>query len=188
MADSYTIGLTASDADLQGIRQLQWANLKERIPREEALQEGFTTAVYSLDFLREMHAHHPSVIAKAGGEVIGYALVTLPAVRSGHPLLEDLFAKMDMITIRGRMLREAGYVVVGQLCVDKRYRGLGLVPAMYGRFRDCLSDRYEFCAADVDRENTRSLRAHIKTGFEIVDSLTYGGALWDMLVWDWRRL
>lgn len=185
MVVSYTIGLSVSDADLEGIRRLQQANLKDRISPEEALREGFTTAVYSLDFLRKMHAQHPAIIATAAGEVVGYALVAMPAVRHGHPLLEDLFGKMDKIVFRGKQLREAGYVVVGQLCVDKRYRGIGLVPAIYDYFRECLSDRFEFCAADVDRENIRSLRSHLNMGFEVVDTLNYGGALWDMIVWDW---
>ena len=180
------IGLTETVADLEGILQLQHENLKTGLTPEEARREGFTTAVYTLDYLREMHRLHPSVVARSGDRVVGYALVTLPDLRHGHPLLEDLFRQLDRVRFRGRLLSEAGYVVVGQLCVGKAYRGMGLAQGMYGRFRECLSDRYAFCACDVDRENPRSLKAHLRTGFEVVDTLAYGGALWDMLVWDWR--
>lgn len=187
MPEDVWIGLAETYADIEGIRLLQHENLKSRIPREEALREGFTTAVYSTEFLREMHAWHPSVVARSEGRVVGYALVTLPELRDGHPLLNDLFSKLDEVCFRGRRLKDAGYVVVGQLCVGKGYRGMGLVQAMYGHFRDSLSERFEYCACDVDRENPRSLKAHIRSGFEVVDTLEYGGALWDMLVWDWRR-
>jgi len=180
------IGLTETTADLEGILRLQHENLKMGLTHAEACREGFTTAVYTLDYLRDMHRLHPSVVARSGDRVVGYALVTLPDLRHGHPLLEDLFRQLDRVRFRGRNLSEAGYVVVGQLCVAKAYRGKGLVQAMYGRFSACLSDRFAFCACDVDRENPRSLRAHLRTGFEVVDTLAYGGALWDMLVWDWR--
>lgn len=186
MPGDLRIGWTDSVADLEGIRLLQQQNLKALLPREEALREGFTTAVYTQDFLQEMHGIHPSVVARSEGRVVGYALVTFPELRHGHPLLEDLFGKLDAVRFRGRLLREAGYVVVGQLCVGKDFRGMGLVQAMYGLFREGLSDRFAYCACDVDRENPRSLKAHTRTGFEVVDTLAYGGALWDMLVWDWR--
>lgn len=186
MSEDVWTGFAAADADLEGIRLLQQENLRGRIPEEEALREGFTTAVYTLDFLREMHACHPSVVAKADGRVVGYALVTFPELRDGHPLLNDLFGKLDTIRFRGRLLREAGYVVVGQLCVARGYRGIGLVQAMYALFRERLSGCFAYCACDVDRENPRSLKAHRRTGFEVVDTLAYGGAMWDVLVWDWR--
>lgn len=186
MADGLYTGWTESMVDLEGIHELQRQNLRHHLPAEEALREGFTTAVYSVDFLREMHGAHPSVVARSGGRVVGYALVTLPGLRQGHPLLADLFGRLDAVRFRGRLLRDAGYVVVGQLCVGKGYRGRGLVQAMYGLFREGLSGRFEYCACDVDRENPRSLRVHARTGFEVVDTLEYGGALWDMMVWDWR--
>jgi hypothetical protein len=188
MTEDLRIGWTCSVADLEGIRLLQQQNLKHLLPREEALREGFTTAVYTLEFLQEMHWVHPSVVARSDGRVVGYALVTFPELRHGHPLLEDLFGKLDAVRFRGGLLRDASYVVVGQLCVGKGYRGRGLVQAMYGFFREGLWDRFEYCACDVDRENPRSLKAHIRTGFEVVDTLEYGGALWDVMVWDWRGL
>ena len=187
MPKDLRIGWTDSVADLEGIRLLQQQNLKHLLPREEALREGFTTAVYTLDFLQEMHGLHPSVVARSEGQVVGYALVAFPELRHGHPLLDDLFGKLDAIRFGGRLLCNSHYVVVGQLCVGKDFRGMGLVQAMYGLFREGLSDRFEYCACDVDRENQRSLKAHLRTGFEVVDALEYGGALWDVMVWDWRR-
>ena len=78
-------------------------------------------------------------------------------------------------------------MVVGQLCVAKPYRGLGLVQKLYGHFRDCYADQFEYLITDVAQANTRSLKAHLKTGFQIIDTLTYGGIGWDIVLWDWRK-
>ena len=32
----------------------------------------------------------------------------------------------------------------------------------------------------------RSLKAHLKSSFEVVGSLEYGGAEWDLVLWDWK--
>jgi hypothetical protein len=31
------------------------------------------------------------------------------------------------------------------------------------------------------------LKAHIKTGFQVIHSIGYGGLEWDVVLWDWRK-
>jgi GNAT superfamily N-acetyltransferase len=181
------IKLVESEEELQGIRDLQEANLSTNLSREEAATEGFVTAAYTLDFLRTMHRAHPSVIAKDGDRVVGYALVATQAVRAQHKLLAGLFDEIDAIIYQGRPLSERNYVVVGQLCVGKGYRAMGLARAMYECYRDALRDTYDSCLTDVVQSNIRSLRAHEKTGFVVVGTLEYGGVGWDVVMWDWER-
>lgn len=171
--------------ELAGIQQLQQVNLKKKLDPGEATSEGFVTAEYSIDFLETMHAASPSIIAKDGDEVVGYALVALTAIRDHHDLLADLFNVIDRTLYHGLLLKDAKYVIVGQLCVAKNYRGMGLVDQMYGHFKKCLSNRYDYCITDVASENTRSLKAHQKAGFQVIDSLSYGGISWDIVLWDW---
>jgi RimJ/RimL family protein N-acetyltransferase len=58
---------------------------------------------------------------------------------------------------------------------------------MYGHFRDALSTDHECVLTDVSRDNPRSLRAHLRTGFEVLGSLSHAGEAWDVVIWDWRR-
>ena len=62
-----------------------------------------------------------------------------------------------------------------------------LVPQLYGRFREELENEYDFGITDVARANSRSLKAHIKTGFQVIHSIGYGGLEWDVVLWDWRK-
>jgi hypothetical protein len=173
-------------AELEGIKRLQQENLKSTLTAEETSLEGFVTAVYSMEFLQKMHDAEPSVIAKDGDQVVGYALVADPTIRHEHDLLSDLFTTIDNTPYHGKLLKESAYVVVGQLCVAKSNRGQGLVNRMYNYYRDCLSDKFEYCITDIAQDNPRSLKAHQKAGFEVINTLGYGGIKWDVVLWDWR--
>ena len=123
----------SSPSEIMGIRDLQALNLKQNITAEEAIDQGFLTAAYTINYLQEMNAASPSIIAKDGNKV------------------------------------------VGQLCVAKEYRGQDLVQKLYGHFRDCLSKEFTYLVTDIAQANTRSLKAHQKRGFQVINELMYGG-------------
>ena len=176
-----------SIAELEGIRQLQAENLRQNITDEEADSQGFLTAAYSIDFLKEMHQESPSIVAMDGDKVAGYALVSTKATRNGHDLLVGLFNSIDECEYKGRLLKDVDYVVVGQLCVGKEYRGQDLVQGLYGHFRDCLQQEFDYLVTDVAQANVRSLKAHKKRGFQVINQLMYGGFGWDIVLWDWNN-
>ena len=181
-----TIKRVTDHSELEGIKKLQQENLKINLTDQEAGTEGFVTAEYTMDFLKKMHRESPSIIAKDGDEVIGYALVSVKAIRHDHELLGDLFNTIDKLKYHHHLLKDSPYVVVGQLCVSKNYRGLGLVQQMYQHFKNCLSGEFDYCITDVAQDNPRSLKAHLRTGFRVLDTLQYGGLGWDIVIWDWK--
>jgi hypothetical protein len=174
-------------SELLGIKSLQQANLMTILPAEEMDREGFVTAEYTLDFLDIMHRSCPSIIAKEKEEVVGYAIATTKSVAHQHPLLADLVNFIDSRSYDGQFLREADYIVVGQLCVAKGFRGQGIVQRMYSFFRDQLSDKYQYCLTDVAIKNPRSLKAHLKSGFTALDTLEFNAAGYTLVIWDWNR-
>ena len=172
-------------AELEGIKKLQEENLKKNLTDQEAETQGFVTAEYSIEFLKTLHDAGPSIIAKDDDRVVGYALVAVQSIRHHHDLLADLFQGIDKIKYKNQLLNDSRYVVVGQLCVAKGYRGMGLVDQMYQHFKKTLSADYDYCLTDVAEDNPRSLKSHIKSGFQIVDTLQYGGSGWHIVLWDW---
>lgn len=172
--------------EIINIRDLQALNLKQNITAEEAIEQGFLTAAYTIEYLEEMNAASPSIIAKDGDKVVGYALVATKDIRKGHDLIEGLFDAIDACEYNGQLLKDVNYVVVGQLCVAKKYRGQDLVQKLYGHFRDCLSSEFTYLVTDVAKANVRSLKAHKKRGFQVINELTYGGFGWDIVLWDWN--
>jgi GNAT superfamily N-acetyltransferase len=182
-----TITTAENEKDLQGILDLQRRNLKKNISPEEATSQGFLIAEFSPEYLRQLHEIYPPVIARLNDTVVGYAIIATTENRQGHPLVEDLFNQIDALSFDGIALKEIPYAVVGQLCVDKSVRGQGLVQKLYGHFRSILESNYQFGITDVACANTRSLKAHLNTGFQVIHTIGYGGLEWDVVLWDWRR-
>jgi hypothetical protein len=181
-----TIKAVTELSELEGIKKLQEDNLKKNLSDHEAEKEGFVTAEYTMEFLEKMHSECPSVIAKDGDRVVGYALAAVKNIRHQHDLLGNLFDSIDKIHYKNKLLKDANYVIVGQLCVSKNYRGHGLVQQLYQSYKIYLSPAFCYCLTDVAKDNPRSLKAHLKSGFVIIDTLIYGGSGWDIVLWDWN--
>ena len=182
-----TICLASTDREIQEIRDLQEANLKDNIPLENRLSDGFLTAKYELDFLREMNDLTPAIVAKEKDVLVGYALATDRSMLTQHPLLNDLGAQINKIPFGGKLIGDYDYLVVGQLCVAKEVRGRGLAKDLYTHFRANYERHYAFAVTDVDRDNLASLTTHLKVGFQVVSVLQCGGSNWHVVVWDWRK-
>ena len=177
----------SNDAELDGIRLLQRENLRKLIGETEAGKEGFLTAEYSMEMLQQMHRFQPSIIAKDGDTIAGYVIITTKNSYGQHPLLDSLFDSINLLDYNGINLKNVNYILVGQLCVGKAYRGTGLVQKMYGFYQQSLNKEYQYLITDVAQENPRSIKAHLKTGFEIIHTIQYGGIGWDIVLWDWRK-
>lgn len=175
----------SEDWEIEGIKSLEEANNLVNISKEESDKEGFVTASYSLALLRKMNEIEPSIIALHDNKVVGYAMVTNKELYGQHSLLDSLFDLLENKYYQGEKLGESKVVIVGQLCVAKPYRGQGLVPKMYDYFKECLINQYNYCITDISEANPRSMRAHEKCGFNIIDTLEYEGVKWHIVLWDW---
>ena len=182
------ITLVASDADIQGILDLQRENLKRNLTSEVIAEQGFVTLEHSFDVMKRMNKASPSIIAKDGDKVVGYAIVMLPEFRADVPALMGLFEVVDQTLFENKPLKEYKYVIVGQLCVGLGYRGVGLVKQMYDYYREVLSDSFDLCLTDISSKNPRSRKAHENVGFRVFSSFFDKAAqeIWELIIWDWR--
>jgi GNAT superfamily N-acetyltransferase len=178
--------LAATREDLQDILTLQRDNLRDHVSPEDAEREGFVTVAHTLDTLERMHALAPSVIAREGEALAGYALVMPLEAREAVPLLAPMFGQFDALTWQGRPLSTFRYYVMGQVCVARGFRGRGVFDALYRGHREAYAHRFDFMVTEIATRNTRSMRAHARVGFQVLT--TYRDALdeWAVVLWDWR--
>lgn len=176
-----------SIVDLQGVLALQQQNLASRVPAGVQQAQGFVTLQYTLDQMQRMHALGPSVVAKDGEQVVAYAITAMPEARAFVPELETLFAMLDVVPYEGQPLSSYPFYVVGQVCVADGYRGLGLFDRLYEHHRQLYRDRFRLFITDIAVRNTRSIRAHERVGFRIVNQFFEpdAGEEWVLVVWDW---
>jgi GNAT superfamily N-acetyltransferase len=166
--DAVVVTLADGHRDLDGILSLQQENLAPNLPVELARSEGFVTVVHTRAILERMHALAPSVVARSGGKVVGYALTMPLECRHFLPVLEPMFAMLDRAAYEGSPLSRLRYYVMGQVCVARPFRGTGLFAALYRRHAASFADRFDLVVTEISRRNGRSLRAHERVGFDVV--------------------
>ncbi len=178
------IAQAQTDEDLLGILTLQQQNLAVQLSPEEAQEQGFVTIVHNLDVLRRMNDAAPHTIAKDGEQVVGYALATLPQFRADIPFLESLFERLDYLHWQGKPFQEVCYFIMGQVCVTKEYRGRGIFDQLYQGLRQFHAGQFEVVVTDISSRNARSLRAHERIGFEVLQEFAVdGGEIWVIVGW-----
>ena len=182
------IKLCSSYEEILQIKSLQNLNLKCNIGETEAKAEGFVTAIYSCDFLKVMSDSTPAILATNNGVVVGYLLAVNRDTALKHDLLKKIVIVSDEVILKYPTLANTNYIIVGQLCIDKEYRGLGLVNRMYELYYETYHVQYNYCITDIAVNNPRSMKAHLKCGFKAMERLDHGGELFDLVIWDWDKL
>ena len=169
-----------TEKELQEILELQKRNLPRSLDDRERAENGFVTVEHTLPVLERMHTFAPSIVAKDGDALAGYALVMPIECRSFVPLLEPMFQRLDALGL----FRERFYVM-GQICVGKRWRGQGVFDLLYGAHRHYLRSSYDCSVTEVATRNVRSMSAHQRVGFTVIDRYRDPTDEWALLRWDW---
>jgi hypothetical protein len=112
----------------------------------------------------------PQVIALHQGKVIGYNLAMTAAMETELPSLEPMFREFHKAEYKGRVLTDYQFFVGGQVCVDKNFRGLGLLSKLYNASAGLVGPGYELCVTEI------AVRTH-NDGLED----------WNVVAWDIRN-
>jgi len=172
----YTYAQTTKD--LQDILDLQKANLTKTISKSEALEQGFVTLEHDLDLLQKMNHPYPHIVAKHRDEVVAYTLVMLRALEKTIPLLLPLFESVNRLNYEGQSLRDSNYFIMGQICIAKAWRGKGIFYELYKKMVEQMKPHFDYIITEVAARNKRSLRAHLKAGFEQIHEHDEDGETW----------
>ncbi|MBP6181965.1 GNAT family N-acetyltransferase [Flavobacterium sp.] len=167
--------------ELEQIRTLQLQNGAQNITTEEKLQEGFVTVQHTVALLEQMNTACAHIIAKDNDMVIGFALVMLSSFRNEIEILIPMFERID-----GLVPKDKTYVVMGQICVDKKYRKQGIFRGLYHFYREELQHEFDYLITEVATINLRSMQAHEAIGFKIIDTYEEDGIVWNIILWDWK--
>lgn len=176
------------ESELKGILKLQEANLFQNLSPQEKSEQGFVTVKHSLEQLTAMNELAAHVIAKDGDQVAGYILAMTKASRAVIPVLVPMFEQFDQLKVDGKAISALDYLVIGQICVGKNYRGQGLFDRMYAEYRKKFVGKYEFGITEIATSNLRSLKAHERVGFETIHIFRDSIQEWAIVVWNWKDL
>ena len=179
MEIQYTIA--TEDQELYQILDLQQQNLPNHVSTSEKHKEGFVTVEHDFELLKLMNTQQPHCIAKAGDQVIGYALSMTKNFRNEIDILASMFEKIDAV-----VSNSSSYIVMGQICISKNYRKQGVFRGLYHHMRTTLQTKYDTLITEVATQNTRSLSAHYAIGFKDLLQYTSEETTWHLIGWDWK--
>src|SRR5262245_35831834 len=179
-----TITVASSDQQLREILALQRRYLASVVPAELHAREGFVFVEHTLELLKRMSAQAPQAIALSSNRVVGYCL-SLPLSLQGEvPSLAPMFEQFGRCAYRGKPLSEYRYIVGGQVCVDREYRGQRLMARLYGQLRASVWGAFDLCVTEVATRNIVSVEAHEKMGFEVISTYADDRETWVIVAWD----
>jgi len=165
-----------SHQELQQILELQSSNLRSAVSSKESQEEGFVSVVHTLDLLERMNAIAPHIVAKDGDKVTGYALCMHPAFADEISMLKPMFNRVYKL-----LGPDHKYMIMGQICIAKQFRGKGIFRGLYNAMAEALIPAYDSIITEVDADNQRSLHAHYAIGFEEMEVYRSGGRIWHLI-------
>lgn len=180
------IGL-ANEQDLPFIIRLQQENLGRNISDDEKQQQGFVSVETSPELLKEIAEQEGITVARDGGKVVAYLMPM--SVEQGRkiPLLDPFIERFKTIQFDGKPLDEYKYCIIGQVCIDKDYRGKGMLEKLYQELETRLADKYDLGVSEIGANNPRSLHAHLeKVGLNVAEQYSAEGRDWYIVILDFR--
>lgn len=183
--DEIITALMQDEKYLTGIVTLQQKNLARNISAAEAREQGVVTVEHNYELLQRMSRSAPPAIATHHDRLVGYALVMLPHFRAFIPVLEPMFMQFDTLLYKNKNLLAYNYFVMGQVCIDKEYRGKGVFEKLYHTLRLAYHKEFTLMLTEVAARNTRSVRAHEKAGLQCIRQYTdAAGESWLIMLWE----
>ena len=175
----------ATNQEIEQLLALQQSNLPNNISPDEALAQGFVTVEHDFELMKAMNDAEAHIIAKDGEAVVGYCLVMLESFQDRIPVLQPMFDLFATLHYKEKPLSNYNFFVMGQVCVDKAYRGQGVFDGMYAALGETYGDKYDFVITEIATRNIRSIKAHQRVGFELLHQYTDPrGEAWDIVLWE----
>jgi len=185
---SINYSLVSKPAELQQILDLQQANLPQNLSPEQQATQGFVTLQHNFELLQRMHEAYPSMIALQQNDLAGYCLAMSREFEVDFPILEPMFSMMEEKKYKGKVITDYHYFHCGQICVSEKYRAQGVFDALYLAFQKEYAPKFELLVTYVSRKNPRSIKAHLRVGFEIAhEEIKEDGAGWLLVAWDFAK-
>lgn len=163
-----TTGKISNEYQIHQLLALQQQNLKKNISKEEMDSQGFVTVEHDFEKLLAMNNALPQIIALQNENLVGYALSMPVTFKNVIPELVPMFELLDNLNFKNKPIKTYKYYVMGQICIDKSVRGMGVFQKLYEEHAKEFSEKFDFIVTEVSINNTRSMRAHEKVGFKTI--------------------
>ncbi len=179
----------AEASDLEGVKRLQEMYHVSTI-REEDKKDGFVTTLFTDEqFLSLIENENGLVIALDGDKIISYAMSASWEYWSEWPLFKFMIQDLPHTEYLGRILSIENSYQYGPVCIDKEYRGRGVLENVFEFSRKLMEKRYPIMITFINQINPRSFKAHTeKVGMELIKTFDFNDNHYYELGYDMSRM
>lgn len=148
-------------SDIDGVLALQERYLVSNLSEEEKIS-GFVTTPFSIPQLTEVTEKEGLFLAKDNNKIIAYIFGGSWNFFSQWPIFEHMTTLFPNLNFLDFDITTTNSFQYGPICIDKKYRGKGLINLFFEFMRIHMVKKYPLALTFINKTNIPSTKAHTK--------------------------
>jgi hypothetical protein len=177
----------AEFTDIEGVLALQEKYLVSNLNEEEK-KSGFVTTPFTVAQLESVIAKNELFLAKDTGVVVAYIFSGSWSFFEQWPIFVYMTSLFNDLRFQNFEITTKNSFQYGPVCIDKAYRGKGLINELFELMRIHLSKKYPLSLTFINKNNITSQRAHTeKLKWTIIGDFEFNNNQYFILAYDMTK-
>ena len=174
--------------DIDGILSLQGKYLFSKLSEEER-KSGFVTTPFTIGQIEEIIKQNGIFVAKNEEDIIiAYAFAGSWEYFEQWEIFNFMVSRFPKLSFNGNKITTENSFQDGPVCIDKNYRGNGVLNLIFEEMRIEFYKKYPISVTFINKVNVISEKAHTrKLGWEIIDEFEFNNKNYIGLAFDMKN-
>ena len=174
-------------SDIEGVLDLQKLYLVSNLSEEEK-KSGFVTTPFSVEQLTYVINNEGLFIAKDNNKIIAYIFAESWDFFSQWPIFKHMISLFPKLSFLDFDITSTSSFQYGPICIDKKYRGKGLINLLFEFMRIHVVKKYPLSLTFINKTNAPSLKAHTeKLKWTIIADFQFNSNNYFILAYDMNK-
>ena len=171
--------------DIEKVLELHFKYQIDSI-KEEDKKDGFITTAFTKEQMIDLITLEQGLfIAVENEKIVAYVMSASWDFWSRWPMFAFMIKDLPNLEYLGQKLSTKNSYQYGPVCVDKEYRGSGVLEKIFDFARKNMAKRFPILVTFINKINPRSYEAHTKKlKLEVIKEFTYNNNNYYELVYD----
>ena len=154
--------------------------------KQEDKKDGFITTAFTKEQMVDLITLEQGLfIAIENNKIVAYVMSASWNFWSRWPMFAFMMEDLPNLEYLGQKLTVQNSYQYGPVCVDKEYRGSGVLEKIFDFARENMAKRFPILVTFINKINPRSYEAHTKKlKLEVIKEFSYNNNNYYELVYD----
>ena len=175
-------------AKIEDIEKVLALHFKYQIDsiKEEDKKDGFITTAFTKEQMVDLITLEQGLfIAVENDRIVAYVMSASWDFWSRWPMFAFMIEDLPNLEYLGQKLSVQNSYQYGPVCVDKEYRGSGVLEKLFDFARENMAKKFPILVTFINKINPRSYEAHTKKlKLEVIKEFSYNNNHYYELVYD----